>query len=404
MSTTHQTHGWRIEARDPLVFGDGTRQPALMPVHRAWMPPQPTIAGFVRARFWDEENRDRERQARSLLDGVSLRGPWLLEHHGLSANQSTRLWIPAPGDVRWYRDGNRKVLTKPAHPMSLAGGEGTYISATGGAPPPRVVHVADKIGDGVKTQELRFPLWRLEHAVAWSLGESPSIEELVEFDRNRWPLEREHRVHVGLDDLRGTAEPEALFTSSGIRVREDCAIAVDVSATGGLGSARPGTGTLGGRSRPSRVHVEGAPHWPAFSSVEKKYDRRHRELLEHGKANGRRVLLRLQLVTPGCFGGWIPPREGPLADLTLEAALVPAPTVESGWDMVHRRPRSVRRLVSPGAIYWYSSTDPTQLLDRCRKLWDQPLPSGPGHDDDSTRAHPERDGYGQVIPGLQLEE
>lgn len=397
--STRPTTGWSIAARDPLVFGDGTRQPALTAVQHAWLPPQVTLAGFVRAGFWAPvtDQTEARHQAGRLLKGVELRGPWLR-----GPRSDGPLWLPAPLDARRHEVAPGKwQLTTGARLERLCNDEGMHLGKNAGFSSARAVVVKDKLEDDTKTQDLRFPLWRLEHIVAWSLGKPIEAGEIPELHPEaQCPLEREHRVHVGLDDDRGTATPEALFSSSGTRIRDDYAIAIDVTTNDpGLPPARTGTGTLGGRSRPSHVVISGDRHWPGFSAYEHLYAK----VLEQRRT---RPLLRLQLVTPGCFGGWCPPlaEHRDLAGLTLEAALIPAFSVESGWDMVNRRPRAVRRLVSPGAIYWYSVDvdDPKRLLALCKHFWEHPLPSASF--DDPTRAHPRVDGYGQVIPGLYLEE
>lgn len=397
--STSNTHGWRITARDPLVFGDGTRQPALMASQRAWLPPQGTLAGFVRARFWDPNHGAPSEQSTALLRDVSFRGPWL---YGPSlCDPSETLWLPAPLDARCHHTDNGWALGSWAKPADVRPGEGVYISGAGGPRPSvRPVELQEKLGSS-KLQAPSFPLWRLDHVVRWNLGQTIPAARIPELDPSApRPLERERRVHVGLHDEHGTAIPEELFTTAGTRLAEGYDIALDVTSKSGK-TARGGLGNLGGRSRPSLVQVDGTVTWPSFSSVEPIYE-------EHlaKAAPWQRAFLRFQLVTPGCFAGWHPNKAQLPGDLELVAALIPAPSVESGWDMVRRQPRAVRRLVSPGSIYWYEVADPSKkrLLELCKQFWSEPLPSfDPTTPRDTTRADPDHDGYGQVIPGLYLE-
>ena len=110
--------------------------------------------------------------------------------------------------------------------------------------------------------------------------------------------------------------------------------------------------------------------------------------------------LRLILISPAEFEhGWLPDgfsvKDGSLyrgtlagIDMILRAALVDRPLDLSTWNMVERRPRKTRRLVRPGAVYFFhkANREPFTAKER-RELWLAPLGCGT------------EDGLGRVLPG-----
>ncbi len=114
--------------------------------------------------------------------------------------------------------------------------------------------------------------------------------------------------------------------------------------------------------------------------------------------------LRLVVVTPGDFRGWLPPGftahgseyrgelPGCRGDFVLRAAFVPRATSVSGWDMAgangRGRPKPLRRLVPPGATYFLAKRSGDGITwDEARELWLAQL--GSNRDD----------GMGCVVPG-----
>ena len=358
--------GWRVWPRDPLVFGDGSRAPALVSRDPSVLPPQGATAGFARACFWPERGGDATTAAQGL-------------------------WLPSPADARVGKDaGGVQALTRPARPAALGVGEGTYLGKN--APAALLPAALDPGAITGKPREPANRLWTLDEHVAWSLGEAiPEAQILAREDRANHLVHLEARVHVGLDDDTGTATPEALFTTSGMRLASHACVALDITGPGTPASGwRAG---LGGRSRPASIdHTD--PLWPDFTTVRDRY-------ADALSAMRGPVLLRVHLTTPGSFGGCVPPLVGPLARFTLVAACVPEVDTTSGWDLVNRRPRAVRRLVPAGSVYWLRPPAGAKLIDVCGELWGAPLAGAMPND--ATLAYPECDGYGQVIPGFMME-
>jgi CRISPR-associated protein Cmr3 len=111
--------------------------------------------------------------------------------------------------------------------------------------------------------------------------------------------------------------------------------------------------------------------------------------------------LRLVCVTPARFTrGWLPDGfaaegghyvgtlPGVSVAVRLRAALVPRPLDLSTWDTVANRPRATRRLVAPGAVYFFDKADGSAFTaEEHARLWLARL----GDDND--------DGLGLVVPG-----
>lgn len=421
MTPTEQqpsARAWWLEPREPLVFGDGSRMPALVPRHRFLLPPQGTLAGMVRTRFVAGQGRVSKAEARELL-AIRLRGPWLA--HRREEGQAPELWLPVPADVvATPGEGGERYL---AGELSLAqDGEGTLWPVEG-AKPPALATLADRLEDGTKTRRPRFPFWPFDQVVRWSL-EPGSFAPSPPPDPA--PITPEYRVHVAIDDATWTAEPEMLFSSAGLRYATGFGLAVEVTdgrkaprqagpAPGGLDRLL----VLGAESRTAASTVLTGSVFPAFSDPalpeaeagadeewpagradtwEDLYRRRIESLVQAG----RRVGLRLQLLTPGAFGGWQPAwppeLEGKLLAVCMDR-FVPV----SGWDLQARGPRRVRRLVPAGSVYYLGpfgeGEDAVETpLRLCRQWWGASLCQGQGGDEAAFLAPPAHDGYGLVLP------
>ena len=202
-------------------------------------------------------------------------------------------------------------------------------------------------------------------------------------------LPRRVDVHVTIDPETGAATPTMLFstelTEALARQEGECFVRWAMAARVGLpdGDGAAGPLTIGGGRRLGLCQ-------PAPAAL---FD-------PPAELGGDSPGLRLVLVTPAEFTrGWLPDGfalsaenryTGALAgmELILRAAIVDRPLDLSTWDMVRRRPRETRRLVRPGAVYFFhkASREPFTADDR-RRLWLLALGRGTG------------DGLGLVVPG-----
>lgn len=369
---------WWLEPRDPVVFGDGARTAALAPRHPAWLPPQTTIAGFVRSQFVAAGGRVSEQEARRTL-AIRIRGPWLAQK-GCEHDIAPQLWLPAPGDLA-VAQGKlyRGELLELQEEEGFLWPEGTESELFTLAFPAR-----DR--EGHKTRPLSFPYLPFATLVCWSLGADIFLP-------GTQPVQPEYRVHVALDDAALTAEPEALFSSAGLRFAAGFGLAVEVEASR---SADPGPRlvVLGAESRTSSCSLRPGSCFPTFSeNFKKMYRWRIAELEQSGAELG----LRLQLITPGSFGGWQPCWREPLAGRLRGIAMERYAPV-SGWNLNAGRPRQVRRLVAPGALYFFGPFEPEKLYELCEEYWGAVIGEDAEGEPEQLLARPADDGYGRVLP------
>lgn len=113
--------------------------------------------------------------------------------------------------------------------------------------------------------------------------------------------------------------------------------------------------------------------------------------------------LRLIAAGPALFkNGWLPDHFDPKgkeyrgklpqidSELILRAAIVPRAAHVSGYDMAKKRPKSTRRLVRPGSVYYLTKADGQSgfTTEEAKRLWLCQL----GQDT--------REGFGLFIPGI----
>ncbi len=442
------TELWRITPRDPLVLGDG-RGGVPYVARQTWRLPIPsTAAGFVRSGFLAHLHLPDKADAEAVLRGVSIRGPWMVQAREDGA--LSHHFFP-PADVLVDADG--RIIQGEV--VKSDAGEG--VSWPGAIPPPpgwvRLAERGAGRGGGplVKRRPPRATVWPLKDLVAFALGvDVPAEEHGMVF-----PLES--RIHVAIDGASQTADPGMLYATTGVRFPDGWHLAVEVSADDTLpesfGSAIPRYAVLGGESRPSQVS-RASGGLPTLEDLkvggQELVDRVRRAAsgTETGvpPADG----IRLQLLThailsgPGgsaaetldAFGkpGWIPDwlrvrgdklsgghpalAGAGLEDIELELAAVCMPRgfiPISGWNLQASSPesrtgapREVRRLVPAGSIYYFTVRRGGEALrDEAlgsvyEALWmaDLEPASSPDPDLETMRAHPARDGFGLVLPGL----
>lgn len=486
---------WHLEPRDPAVLGDGRGSLAFV-TGGTWPFPFPgTVAGMVRTRLYeslastheDEATRRRADDATSkqLLEDVRIRGPWLLRRR--SDEDPGEVWFPAPADARIdsasiceRRGEDCSLYPAPADAridsasslvgpeiidLDTSGNEGVHGSRTPGHPElPGLCRLPDrKEESGDKLRELSNTFWPMRFIVRWALGVHAPAEQagdlralFTEVQRETKAqldnplLVREERIHVAIDDRRGTAEPRQLFATAGFRLRPSWRLVVEVTSEGDLPPAGETWVQLGGRGRRSFLEVhtsEGPGAFPRWDTVHDLY---------HRHADGRRGL-RLQLLSPAylparspsessvhqhgdpawCPSWLLPGASGIhplLADwaertgltLRLHAVCIPCHLVVSGWNLRGQpqsagpsvrhadrtgAPREVRRLVPAGSVYYLTLHDregnrigdpKTHLPGLCEALWGAVLdPEGPGELPlpNEFRAPPAADGYGHILPG-----
>lgn len=377
------TSTWIITPRDPIVSGDGGAVPALPIIAPNPLPPQATVAGFVRTALLSATANVSRGDASAVLD-TTIRGP-LLATFDVDTPGVPNVWVPAPRDAVAFKDN-----VKPATLLRVGQGEGVWPALPGGLS--HLVDLPSKV-DGEKGRSpVRPPEWRgdapalwpLEVAVSWALsGASPKLDGL------KPPVKSEPRVHVAIERRTGTAQRAALFSSLGWRYDDTqrASLLVEVDDPRGRTPAR--RGTLGGESRPAMVETRNPSILPKFE--------RDRYAAALDERKGGPVVLRIHLLTPGCFDGALPELPAEIG-ATLIAACVPGFSGVSGWNLQARGPRRVRRLVPAGSVYYFAAPR-EHVLDICESLWLRPLVTGVANETEHLAA-PGHDGHGLCLPGF----
>lgn len=384
---------WLIHPRDPLVLGDGPPVGATSIQRSAELPSPSALAGYARTRWLEVQGEITPQCAVTALETVKVRGPWLIWD---KAGFPRQPWVPAPPMLRVIPGETSRAPPRGLESYALVSAQGAGRGG-GSVNLPWLVQAPERWDkdERVKLKRPKVLYMPLDLAVALALGLKPPAQGL-----NPWlhltggPIAEELRTHVVLKDETGTAEDAQLFGTRGSRYHPTADIGFEVSGAQ-LPDAR-GVEVLGGESRPSFRSRSLEPIWPIWS----KYSDRYGQVIKTLLPIGRPILLRLQLVTPGCFGGWRPQE---IPGLKLVAAAISGFQAISGWNMQTGAPRAVRRLVPAGSTYWYQPDDPGQLLALAERFWVEPLP-GLAPRADEFLSNPEYDGFGQVLPGFELPE
>jgi len=383
---------WALAPHDPLVLGIGRRLPALLPRMTRAVPLPATLAGAIRAQFAGGRVDLDMKEAWNLLQSVSLRGPWL-------QRGNDEIFVRAPLHIRAYGHEGPRTLEFP-HIEKPKPNEGFLLHD--GAPSTMLTQLhwpesppkAKPLDEYLHVNTVRDLL----------LGTCKTLgppEKLFEF---------EGRVHVTINQLSQTAEPGALYSSSGVRYADDVSIALEV--THSLPEPQQRFFVLGGETRTVARHD--GKNFPVFDKS--VYER---ALEGHDK---RVPGLLLMLVTPASYStaegdqgpGWLPRwlknGQGEVEGirLTLETIATDRFIPLSGWSMAHRekhpqgQQRAVRRLVPAGTVYFLRIEDGGQeaWVRLCKHFWGQPIDKSDIGDEAALLAAPWRDGYGMVIPGL----
>jgi CRISPR-associated protein Cmr3 len=191
--------------------------------------------------------------------------------------------------------------------------------------------------------------------------------------RELW--EGEIRVGIELSGRR-TAEEGKLYTLEFIRLnsRPTAPLGFLLKVTGLEGLALPERGllALGGESRGAGYEVV-----PEEALAEDFRDLIRGEALKERLEGQRRF--KLYLATPGLFRrGWVPDclqeQNGQYVGqidslrIRLVAAAVSKAVAVGGWDLVHNRPRLLRRAVPAGSVYFLEVDGPLGEADVQRLL------------------------------------
>lgn len=396
-----------LTLKDPRGFnvGGGVQARSL-----EWPLPS-TVAGTVRTAVGfaagypakpDEAGRENWR---ALKTNVRVRGPFPL--HLTSQAKWSLLW-PAPRDaVAFAGKKEREILIEWLSPAPAGGARGLWQVDDSEL---RAVEALWRPAMNQRDKPIDMPLW-------WSTRDflpwlaCPRRGRLL--DRAPSPVTR-FDMHLKVNPDRYTAQDGQLFGHdtmeylrttrvSGHRpeVRiDEIAVGVGVDCEEGLHLPMDSLWRMGGEARLVRTE----------RASDALFQFPDDELSEWEPS----CRFRIVLVTPAAFekgwrpswlephagsGGDAPRLQGTLPgtdiDVVLRAAMVGRPVATSGWDFDKDRPKPSRRLVGPGAAYFFETVDPRRLIEKrdLQELWLRSM-----HDPVS-EAEAARDGFGVAVPG-----
>jgi len=313
----------------------------------ARFPPPSTLAGCLRT-AWARANGEQPPFAREFaqtLAGHAVSGPLLL--------LDGQVLVPKPANAIY-------VLEKQSHRCIRATPRPFLPGCNADLPDTLLpVQAEDKIlGKPVQGPEW----WRLTDVRDFNSG--VEIPDFSHFEQTGWsPSIRDRRTHVAIDPRTGTSAEGQLFQTEGIDF--DLPKSIDRSRRNSPFSWQDGPRLLarfnaslkhsvvhlGGERRMASLTPEPAEAWPLAPP-----EWAETAVLQQGMV--------LTLLTPGIFKngyrpGWLDqkltgcPPGAPDLQLQLVAVATGRWQPHSGWDLANQRPRSTRKLVPPGATYWF---------------------------------------------------
>lgn len=356
-----------VIARDGRPFSLGQRMVSL-----PW--PYPSVlAGSLRTMVgkklpggFSPENLDR-------LKAAEIAGPLPV--------LDNELYFPAPQDL--LIDGDAKKLY-PLRPMAPAAG-GCNL-------PQGLQPVLAPVLDTEFKPTPPPAFWSCAKMAAWLQSpEGSDFEAPKDADKGFWKgPEQDARMHVTIAPATGSAEEGMLYRTVGLAMEKGVHLTARVEA-GALSDKLTSLKALhpfGGRRRLAK--------WSADAGLGTAWK------CPSGLAGtvGESKLLRLVLATPALFEhgwrpGWIGENlkgtlPGTGAGVTLIGVCNERWRPISGWDLVARGPKAVRRLVPAGSVYFLELDEPLGT-EAVEKLWLQSV-----CDQEQDR----KDGFGLAIWGV----
>jgi CRISPR-associated protein Cmr3 len=382
---------WMIEPHDTLVVRDGRPFNADIGARAHSLPfvTPSMIAGAVRQRIGSDASGKFVHQQPLQLLQHAIRGPLL---YNLKDGMP---WVSAPADALLMGEGDDRILrqltpiadARGCTNLPVQGAQYPAIATAGMAPVGFATHTDN---DRRKPNEKDGIYWSWDLFCEWLLNPC-DISFVQPFALDKKPamcimgsLQRDTRTHVQIDASRGTVGDEGgrLFSTQGLQFRDReraFGIAVDVADDM---TNRPTVGSLGGERRLVSWR-QAQMQFPAIPAG----------LIERIVKSKK---CRVVVLTPAYFAqGWYP---GLLLSSqhnvqpTLMAAAAGRAQVLSGWDMAIGKPKSSKRYMGAGSVYYLelAGTD-ADIATWVANMWFQNI-----SDEDQSR----RDGFGLAVVGV----
>lgn len=361
---------WTLHPHDPLIARDGRPfEAGTGPARTLDMPPPSVIAGTLRTAIGWAASKEpgkfglKSEQARE----IACAGPLLAEQG--ENGEPGAVFLPAPRDLVLFEHAgqptilDRHRLSPAAPPLGLRSDlPATLLPVSG-------VDLPDS-----KPARAAPAFWSLREFERWCL--EPAVRSELPLSGTLPALDRETRTHLAIRADTLTAQQGMLFQTEGLRFRSKASPHEPVRELALLVGcdeprlSRDSLLPMGGERRLSALRSCTSPRLPAAP-----------------RAGARRY--RVILLTPAFFDqGAVPDRIGAS---TVRAAAVGRPLALSGWDIVEKGPKKVRRAAPAGSVYWVE-LDPD--VDPAAWIRDTHLQHV------SSQPQDRRDGFGLVALGV----
>jgi len=376
-----------IQPRDPAIFRDGKPFNQGLPARSVDWPQPSAIIGAIRTRLGRNAGYDAAAVQRLLR--IEHIGPFLAARN----REGYTLAFPAPADVVVFeaqkdRLGHRQLELCPLRPARLNADEGMDLPRE-----PQGLHPV--LGGREEKPAAGPPFWTAAATLDWLKEPDASSRFHAVEDLGFSSLPRQRRIHLEIESARQAARKGALFSTEGLEFPER----VRHFEEDGERWEEPEPRIC------SRIRYEDADDWPGLEALAPVGGERRLASWSEGGIEwpdapdwlAGKALVRLQLITPGYFGGgWIPnwlfgghPPGIEDLELSLIAAAIPRAVAHSGWDFTKKgghSQKATRFLAPAGSVYFCE----VRLGDP-RRLWMRSI-----CDDDQAG----RDGFGLVLCGV----
>ena len=371
---------WMIEAKAPLVFGDGRSIGNIGGVRSLSLPWSSTLAGMVRTLSGsDQEGKfDTSKENIARVKKITIKGPFLI------SKESNQYYLPAPKDIIW----NRSTTSQNGKEVTLEQYETTRLICQ---------NVSDFVNGGLvdddfdKDQRLVVPnrelptgkvssgplFWKENDFFIWL--ENPENKTNLPLDWGLSGLLHDERVHVAIDYALQKANDGDLFSTDGVvlqtETQEDLGIAFQCEEKD-LQEWNNRSCFIGGERRLALLRTA-SKSISLPSSLKEK-------LIQQD--SWRAVLLTNGIFVEGA-------RPNTIFEQKVIASVVGRPLSISGWDYEIRGPKPSRRMVEAGSVFWIDVSDLTaeQKLKFLEKNWNTSC---------SSEEQDQRDGFGIVVFGV----
>lgn len=384
-------NGYLIESLAPLVFRSGKPFGSQASAQDVIFPLPSAGAGLVRYLHLSQNTdgkafdwgKDKHEDYQKQVLSIAAKGPFLGRYDD---KDNIEILVPKPANAM-YHENKATGVKSLVHLTPKAFDDENELC--GSDLKEGLFHVQmEQALKGKPAKGVNF--WTLEHFIQWQKGENLDFETVDEHGLTSVPTEL--RTHVAIDDESLSSADGMLFQTASFDLAHtktgdawsDKRLGFVVQTTKEL---KPDLATFGGERRLS--------HFKRVQNTSLSFEPTQQDVDTINRAKG----FSLAFITPcifgqGAFPAWIDKDTltGIIPDtsiqVTLKAMAIDRWQAVSGWDSVLWQPKTTRRAVSAGSVYWVEITagelDLQTLQQLSNKVW-------------SDNEYDQNDGFGSAI-------